>query len=417
MSTLGWVDFSSTDREQVSKILAMLREPGTLDELGIGQIRDAFSDLLFPGFSTIQTRAKYLITVPRIFREYHLLSVHKKNNKHLNAYLKEHEDLMAKCLVENHEKDVDGIIGRTMVDKGGVSRRPSSVYWNAFRQFGIIKSSFSLNEFCFEYETKSVHHNNITEHDDGIDDEVSLELIVDTPHYESDWIEDVLLDLTCKEAEFLYRKITTSHHILNSVPEQLFNKDLLVKAIETYDVLENKDLYALDSLSSLIESSETISTQCKNYLRTANDFSLAMEGPHIRYNLLLASKLQYENKTNMEEYSKAFIDWKEEVIRRNIFKTDSADKWLSVARSKHTHSFNKNTTDFIQEWVVLMLKAAPDDELDRLVDKQAILNKGNRSLLKKSIKHNNWVGIRRLDYRWRSAIKILRDIEEGRSYA
>ncbi len=43
MSTLGWVDFSSTDREQVSKILAMLREPGTLDELGIGQIRDAFA--------------------------------------------------------------------------------------------------------------------------------------------------------------------------------------------------------------------------------------------------------------------------------------------------------------------------------------------------------------------------------------
>ena len=45
MSTLGWVDFSSTDREQVSKILAMFREPGTLDELGIGQIRDAFADL------------------------------------------------------------------------------------------------------------------------------------------------------------------------------------------------------------------------------------------------------------------------------------------------------------------------------------------------------------------------------------
>jgi len=64
-----------------------------------------------------------------------------------------------------------------------------------------------------------------------------------------------------------------------------------------------------------------------------------------------------------------------------------------------------------------MLKDAPNDELDRLVHKQAISNKGNRSLLKKSIKHNNWVGIRRLDYRWCSAIKILRDIQEGRSHA
>lgn len=43
----------------MSQVLAMLQEPGTLDELGIGQIRDAFSDLLFRGFLTIQTRAKF----------------------------------------------------------------------------------------------------------------------------------------------------------------------------------------------------------------------------------------------------------------------------------------------------------------------------------------------------------------------
>ncbi|WP_269802668.1 hypothetical protein [Marinobacter sp. G11] len=41
MSSIGWVDFSSSDREKVSQVLAMLQEPGTLDELGIGQIRDA----------------------------------------------------------------------------------------------------------------------------------------------------------------------------------------------------------------------------------------------------------------------------------------------------------------------------------------------------------------------------------------
>ena len=79
MSQLGWVDFSSTDREQVSKILAMLREPGTLDELGIGQIRDAFADLFFSGFSTIQTRTKYIITVSRILRDYHHLTLFTSN--------------------------------------------------------------------------------------------------------------------------------------------------------------------------------------------------------------------------------------------------------------------------------------------------------------------------------------------------
>ena len=152
MSTLGWVDFSSTDREQVSKILAMLREPGTLDELEIGQIRDAFADLLFPGFSTIQTRAKYLITVPRILRDYHHLTKTEQKRIRLEEYLKEKENEVAKLLVEKHGSEEEGIIGSTRIDHGGVARRPSSVYWNAFRQFGITKTETSLSEFCREYE-------------------------------------------------------------------------------------------------------------------------------------------------------------------------------------------------------------------------------------------------------------------------
>ena len=55
MSAIGWVDFSSDDRQRVQQVLALLKETGTLDELGVGQVRDAFSDVLFPGFSTIQT--------------------------------------------------------------------------------------------------------------------------------------------------------------------------------------------------------------------------------------------------------------------------------------------------------------------------------------------------------------------------
>ncbi len=54
-SKLGWVDFSSLERDRVSQVLSILQEKGTLDELGIGQIRDAFADKLFPGISTIQT--------------------------------------------------------------------------------------------------------------------------------------------------------------------------------------------------------------------------------------------------------------------------------------------------------------------------------------------------------------------------
>lgn len=54
---IGWVDFSKTERDKVVSILRLLGTQTALDELGIGTVRDAFSDMLFPGISTLQTRA------------------------------------------------------------------------------------------------------------------------------------------------------------------------------------------------------------------------------------------------------------------------------------------------------------------------------------------------------------------------
>ena len=142
MSSIGWVDFSSTDREKVSQVLAMLQEPGTLDELGIGQIRDAFADLLFPGFSTIQTRAKYFITVPRIIRDYMKLDARAQRRTSLRDYLESQENELARLLVERHGASESGIIGSEMVgSEEGVARKPSSVYWNGLRQFGIVNTA------------------------------------------------------------------------------------------------------------------------------------------------------------------------------------------------------------------------------------------------------------------------------------
>jgi len=46
------------------ELLASWRESETLDELGVGTIRDAFSDFFFPGTSTIGTRARYMLFSP-----------------------------------------------------------------------------------------------------------------------------------------------------------------------------------------------------------------------------------------------------------------------------------------------------------------------------------------------------------------
>ena len=48
-------------------VVQLFSERDTRDELGIGTIRDAFSEHFFPGTSTIQTRAKYMLFVPWIY--------------------------------------------------------------------------------------------------------------------------------------------------------------------------------------------------------------------------------------------------------------------------------------------------------------------------------------------------------------
>ena len=127
-SAIGWVDLSSEHRERVKSVIDLLSTPGVIDELGIGVIRDSFSDSLFPDISTIQTRAKYFLTVPRIFNDYEKVPAHKRRRRKLADYLNDHENLCMKAMVANHEDDPqDGIIGESFADKQGeVQRKPSS---------------------------------------------------------------------------------------------------------------------------------------------------------------------------------------------------------------------------------------------------------------------------------------------------
>lgn len=68
-SQIGWIDFSQKDRNRVKRFIDLMGMGGVVDELGIGMIRDAMSNMLFPGFSTLYTRAKYFFITPYILFE------------------------------------------------------------------------------------------------------------------------------------------------------------------------------------------------------------------------------------------------------------------------------------------------------------------------------------------------------------
>lgn len=68
LSDIAWLDTSPEDEQRMREIVKMFSDPGTLDDLGIGQVRDALADLMFPGTSTVHARARYFLIIPWIFQ-------------------------------------------------------------------------------------------------------------------------------------------------------------------------------------------------------------------------------------------------------------------------------------------------------------------------------------------------------------
>lgn len=57
---LGWVDYSREERETIKELLKVLGESGSLDELGVGIVKDSISDILYPGTFCITYSCKVL---------------------------------------------------------------------------------------------------------------------------------------------------------------------------------------------------------------------------------------------------------------------------------------------------------------------------------------------------------------------
>ena len=63
-SRFSWLDHPESDHRIALDVVEMFRENDTRDELGIETFRDVISDMLFSGFSTIQTRTKHFLFIP-----------------------------------------------------------------------------------------------------------------------------------------------------------------------------------------------------------------------------------------------------------------------------------------------------------------------------------------------------------------
>lgn len=128
---IGWLDLGEEGQRRANEYLSQFKADNTMDELGFGILRDAFSDIFFPATNTIMTRTRYLIFIPAIC---HLIEQERLNGKAAAFRLKELEDRLRESLLKQESEG--GVIGSVAV--GALRRYPSNIYWSALRRLGVF---------------------------------------------------------------------------------------------------------------------------------------------------------------------------------------------------------------------------------------------------------------------------------------
>ena len=132
--TLTWLDLTASDRDKMRRVLDLFNEQGTLDEMGLGSLRDALSDALFPGTSYLHTRLRYVLFIPWIYRR---LENRVRAGTNVAQAARQYEIGLIGAL--ERSPGADGIIG--VHARASLVRLPSSVYWSALTTLGHLPAS------------------------------------------------------------------------------------------------------------------------------------------------------------------------------------------------------------------------------------------------------------------------------------
>jgi hypothetical protein len=132
----------------------LFREKETRDELGLASVRDSFADQLFPGTSTIQTRARYFLLVAWT---YQALEAKRIGSTPISERARRAETALIEAIERSDDKE--GNIGKYA--RSALKRLPSSVYWQGLGVWGIRAFQGSLAQYHRSFER---HHNRREHH-------------------------------------------------------------------------------------------------------------------------------------------------------------------------------------------------------------------------------------------------------------
>ncbi|MEE4382722.1 MAG: DUF6361 family protein [Pseudomonadales bacterium] len=400
MSFIGWLDYSEDEQRRVRELLQMFRDRGTVDDLGIGTLRDAISNRLFPGTSVLQTRARYFLFVPWIFQ-------HVADRR--GDVLERAEFLERKLIgALQRSDDQEGLIGR----QAGMDVRtlPSAIYWAGLVTYGIFRAA-GLSRARYARSARSVRSRPTTEEElaertDGFWDP-------DLPPPPDDFFDFDYADFALRPVEAVWLSERVLSRELEQGPCLLGDH---VRQVRSGGRSLPEQLWEGEPLPGT-------APETRRLIHHAERFSLLVEGAAIVYNLMLHEQRDDPDRGDAEdaEALRARLDaWAGTAGECDLAGwTEEREEFFQLVDPTGRTPFPTRT--FIQGALDRIAtrpldRLADDAEFRALVRNRELQHKRNLARFRGGPRLQSWQGgsgLRRLDFRWNQIRRFLDDLRAG----
>lgn len=408
-SVFGWVATDAEQRRQMSEIVDQFRDSTTIDDLGLGGIRDAFGDTLFPGTSTLHTRIRYALFIPWLMQ----LAVGRLSTaSEMSAEFARSEFRLTEALLQGGE--TNGVIGR--VAGADLKRTASVVYWSMMATWGIIKPGLTTRKYFDRVILRRLQDERDPRADDpeAFTDQTPTGLHEGLPTAPSDLLSSTSFTLRPEDARFLRESITYS------APHSLLAHLVQNRPESWTDAASAPDSFASPEITRYLPPA------LRNEVERAYRYAVGIHGVNLLYNLILALKTMREMDDGLsyaEHYESWIREWFDEARIVGIPEPEELRQiWMMVAATGR--ALSTSTRTFVEGWFAAVEDARTADDLisnqmlhKRVADREqekkgprARLNPSNRQAL------DAWTGAAgtgRNEFRWSIVRTHLQDLYDA----
>lgn len=403
---IGYITFNSEERQRVMKVLQIVRDQNAIDELGLGRIRDAFANEMFPGMSTLQRRAKYFAVLPSLYHE--ATKMNYRNPQEVRKQIIHWEIRLTEMLINGcgiSDEKMTGITGSSTLEAAKrdetkyVKYNPTYIYQNGMRLYGMIRGNVSLEKLIFDQsELRKKYPERYTNLDTSSDAEeqfgIKQVFVTCGEAYDFENGAKLPIQLTYKEAVFLKNHIETSHNSKDSLLAYLLKNEI---EVEPYFADFEKTKSIMDNLPEHFQRQYKLALHFSNWAKYM----------HLRYRYLFAlGNDNIEDTCFWKEQIQELLDGHNEIL--------DSRRMYEVLQYVDNLILEPTIKQFCMEAAIL-LSENKQKELDELIKKREKHIKGNRHKIDNPKYINYSMGTpSTMSFRWNEIVyQVITDIRNG----